>query len=170
MSDEQATASDASKASVESAAPKPRRVTRLGLAGLIVGLVALVAAVMSSWVVELLEPERQPIEHVAAEIASSLAGRLAARARGEQYVPPPAVVQAGTDWSRIYPAAVVGAGILAACVGVVGFVRRDDLRVAGATIGVGLSAVLFQYFLLLAGAVLFILLIAVVLAAMQSVV
>ena len=131
-----------------------------------VALVALAAAALSPYAVETLEPERKPIDEVAVDAAIRIQDRLAAKARGEAYARPASVDAAGAGWSRIYPASVIGAGALAACVGVVGFVRHDDPRLAGATVAVGLGAVVFQYALLLAGLLLLVLLVGAILAAL----
>ena len=138
----------------------------MSISGLVVALVALVAAVMSPYAVDALEPERKAVDEVAVDVAVKIKDRLAAKARGEEYAPPADAAPTGTDWSRIYPMSVIGAGVLAACVGVVGFVRHDDPRVASATIGVGLCAVVFQYALILAAALLLVLLVGAILAAL----
>ena len=102
------------------------------------------------------------------DAAVKIKGRLAAKLKGEEYTPPAEVRDESVNWSKIYTGFVVGAGILAACIGVVGFVRKDDLRLSGATVGVGVAAVVFQYVLLLAAAVILILLIGIVIYAMDG--
>ena len=57
-------------------------------------------------------------------------------------------------------------GALAMCVGVVGFVRREDGRLSAATVTVGLAAIVFQFFLLFAAALLLLLLVVIVLSAL----
>ena len=143
--------------------PAPRKVTRAGVAGLVIGLLALVAAALSPWAVGALEPERKPIDQVAVEVAGRIKDRLAAKAKGQEYVAP--AEPRGVDWAKWYPAGVVAAGILAVCIGVVGLVAGHDGRLNSATVAVGASAVILQYALLIAAALLLILLVGLVVSA-----
>ena len=82
-------------------APEPskkRRVAALSVAGLAIALVALVGAVLSSWIVEVLEPEAKSIDEVAVDIAVRIKDRLAAKVKGKEFVPPPEVK--GFEWSK----------------------------------------------------------------------
>lgn len=143
--------------------PSPRKITGVGIAGLAIALLALAAAALSPWAVDALEPEKKPIDQVAVEVAGRIKDRLAAKAKGQEYIAP-AEAQ-GTNWSKWWSAGVVGAGVLAVCIGVVGLVAQHDGRLNGATIAVGASAVIFQYALMIAATVLLILLIGLVLSA-----
>jgi hypothetical protein len=62
--------------------------TRVGVAGLVIALLALAAAALSPWAVDALEPERKPVDQVAVEVAGRIRDRLAAKARGQEYVAP----------------------------------------------------------------------------------
>ena len=139
------------------------RVTPVGVAGLVIALLALTAAALSPWAVEALQPEPRPIDEVAVEMAGRIKDRLAAKATGKQYVP--AVEPHRTDWSRWYTASVVGAGVLTVCIGVIGLVLQHDTRLNAATVAVGAAAVIFQYALIIAAAVLVILLVGLLLIA-----
>lgn len=143
--------------------PVPRKITRVGIAGLVIALLALAAAALSPWAVDALEPERKPIDQVAVEVAGRIKDRLAAKAKGQEYVAP--AEPQGVDWSKWYMASVIGAGVLAICIGVVGLVAHHDGRLNSATIAVGASAIVFQYALIIAAALLLILLIGLVLSA-----
>lgn len=143
---------------------KTRRITAPSVAGLAIALVALVGAVLSPWIVGALEPKAKSIDEVAVDIAVRFKDRLAAKVKGKEFVPPPE--PKGFEWSKWYPAGTVSLGALAMCVGVVGFVRREDGRLSAATITVGLAAIVFQFFLLLAAALLLLLLVAIVLSAL----
>ena len=142
----------------------PRTITRIGIAGLVVAVLALAAAALSPWAVEALEPEKKPIDQVAVEVAGRIKDRLAAKAKGQEYVAP--VEPRLTNWAKWYSGGVVGAGVLAVCIGVIGLVARHDGRLGSATIAVGASAVVFQYALMLAAALLLILLVGLVLSAL----
>ena len=143
--------------------PAPRKITRVAVAGLVIGLLALAAAALLPWAVGALQPERKPIDQVAVEVAGRIKDRLAAKAKGREYVAP--AEARGADWSKWYPAGVVAAGVLAICIGVVGLVAHHDFRLNSATIAVGASAVVFQYALMVAAALLLLLLVGLVLSA-----
>ena len=144
--------------------PSPRKITRVGIAGLVIALLALAAAALSPWAVDALEPEAKPIDQVAAEVAGRIKDRLAAKAKGQEYVAP--VEPKGVDLSKWYTGGVIAAGVLAVCIGVVGLVAHHDGRLNSATVAVGASAVVLQYALLVAAALLLILLIGLVLSVM----
>ena len=150
--------------SVSTKRTSKRRITRVGIAGLAVAMIALLAAFLSPWIVGLLDPNPKPIEDIASDVALNIKARVTAKLKGEEYVSTRGSQSAGS-WSKIYPAIVVGAAGLAVCLGVVGLVRKEDRRLNFATIGVGASAIIFQYFILIAATLLFILLIAVILSA-----
>ena len=141
-----------------------RKVTLFGITGLVIALVALAAAVLSPWAVDVLEPEAKPIDEVAIDAAMRIKDRVAAKLKGEEFIPPPE--EKRFEWAKWYPASTVACGAVAICFGVVGFVRRDDVRFNGATVAVGLSAIVFQYFLLIAAALILLLLIGLVLSAL----
>lgn len=143
--------------------PSPRKITHVGIAGLFIAILALAAAALSPWAVDALEPEKKPIDQVAVEVAVRIKDRLAAKAKGQEYVAP--VPSKGVDWSKWYTASVIGAGVLAVCIGVVGLVAHHDGRLNSATIAVGASAIMFQYVLMIAAALLLILLIGLLLSA-----
>lgn len=142
-----------------------RRSTRFGVVGLIVALFALVAAVLSPWIVEALEPEAKPIDEVAVDAAVRIKDRLAAKIKGEEFVEPPAE-NLPFDWAKWFPAGIICLGVFAMCCGTVGFVRREDIRINGSAVTIGLAAIVFQYFLLIAAALILILLIGIVLSAL----
>ena len=146
--------------------PAPRKFTRVGILVLVIALAALAAAALSPWAVGALEPEKKPIDQVAVEVAGRIKNRVTAKARGEQYVAP--AEPRRTDWSKWYSFGVVVAGVLAVCIGVVGLVARHDGRLNFATVAVGASAVVLQYALLIAAALLLILLVGLVLSAMDG--
>ncbi len=144
---------------------KQLKASRCGIAGLAVALVALVAAVLSPWILDAIEPQSKPIDEVAVDAAVKLKDRLVAKAKGEEYVPPPPE-KTTFDLSKWYPAGTISLGLCAMCFGIIGFVRHEDVRVNGSAVTVGLAAILFQYFLLIAAALILILLIGIVLSAL----
>lgn len=144
------------------AQPVSRRITPFGIAGLVIALVALTAAALSPWAVDALEPESKPVDQVAVEVAGRIKDRLAAKIKGQEYVAP--VEPKGIDWSKWYAASVIGAGVLAVCIGVVGLVAHHDGRLNCASIAVGASAIVLQYAIMIAAALLLMLLIGLILS------
>ncbi len=143
---------------MEAVATSPsRKITRLGIAGLVVAFLALAAAVLSPWVIDALEPDRPPIDEVAADVAVRIKDRIVAKAKGQTYATPANPERAG--WAKAYPVGVIAAGFLAVVVGVIGLVAHHHRRLNTATVAVGTSAIVFQYALLIAAALLLILLI-----------
>jgi hypothetical protein len=129
----------------------------------VVALVALAAAAMGPWVVDALEPERKPVDEVAADVVGRVKDRLAARAKGREYVAPAEPKR--VNWAWWYNGGVVAAGVLAVGIGVVGLVLRHDGRLNSATVAVGASAVVFQYAIVIAAVLLLLLLVGLVFAA-----
>jgi len=142
-----------------------RRSTRFGVVGLVVAFFALVAAVLSPWIVEALEPEAKPIDEVAVDAAVRIKDRLAAKIKGEEFVEPPPE-KLPFDWAKWLPAGTISLGLFGMCCGTIGFVRREDIRINASAVTIGLAAIVFQYFLLIAAALILILLIAIVLSAL----
>ncbi|MEX2215632.1 MAG: hypothetical protein WD768_16085 [Phycisphaeraceae bacterium] len=143
---------------------KKRRITPVGIAGLIVALIALVGAVMSPWIIEHLEPEPRPVDEVVADAAVKIKERISANLKGEKYIAPSSATEKGLNWSKVYPATVVGVAALAICIGVFGFVRANDRRLNVTTVGVGAAAIVFQYVILISAAILFILFVVAILS------
>lgn len=132
----------------------------VGIAGLVIALIALVAAALSPWIIEALDPKPTTLDEAAVEMSVRIKDRLAAKAKGQEYVAPAKPQR--VNLAKYYAAGVIGAGALAACIGVVGLVCRHDHRLNSATIAVGAAAVVFQYALILAGLFLLILLVALI--------
>jgi hypothetical protein len=150
-------------ASVESI---PRKTTRIGIAGLVLALLALAAAALSPWAIDALEPEKKPIDEVAVGIAGRIKERLVAKAKGQPYVAPAEPQRA--NWAKRYTGGVVGIGMVALCIGVIGLVARHDARLNSATVAVAASAIVFQYVLMIAAALLLILLIGLVVSVIDG--
>lgn len=137
----------------------------VGGLGLAFALLGLVAAVMSPWIMDAIAPEQKPIDEVAVEVATKIKDRLVAKAKGQEYVPPDEA-ETGLDIAKWYPAGPLALGLCGICLGVGGFCRHENMRITGSSVAVGLTAIVFQYFLLLAATIIFVMLVVLVLAAM----
>ena len=144
--------------------PVVRKVKPAGIAGLAIALVALAAAALSPWALDAIQPQTKPIDEVAADLAGRITDRLVAKAKGQEYIAP--VEPQRADWSKWYSGSVIGAGVLAVCIGVIGLVCRHDGRLNLATVAVGTSAIILQYALMIVVALLLILLVGLILSAL----
>ena len=142
----------------------PRRSVVAGV-GLVIALLGLIAAVLSPWILDAIEPERKPIDEVAVEFATKVKDRLIAKAKKQEYVPP-VQKDKGFDIAKWYPAGTITLGLCGICLGVGGFCKHEDVRISGSSVAVGLAAIVFQYFLMLAAAILLFLLVGIILSAL----
>ena len=131
-----------------------------GLATLL-GCLAVMAAVLPTWVLPLVAPP-EPIDKAVVGTAKNIKDRLIAKASGETYKEP----ARKTDWYQLLAVVAVGLGVGALIFSAISFVLREPWRFAavGATLGVG--AILFQVSLMIAFALIGILFIAVILNAL----
>ena len=150
---------------VDSPPSSPPRLSVVAGVGLTLAIFGLIAAVLSPWILDSIEPKRKPMDEVAVEFANKVKDRLIAKAKKQDYVSPVETVE-GFDLAKWYPAGTIALGLCGICLGVGGFCKHGDVRIAGSSVAVGLAAIVFQYFLLLAATILFILLIGIVLSAM----
>ncbi len=129
--------------------------------GISIGVLALAAAFLSPWIQERIDPPARPVEEVAVDMASRLASAAKAKIRGETYAPaytPP------PEPSRFLFPAVIGAGMAAVAFGALGALRSEDRFISGGAIAIGAGAAAVQWSLLLAGALMFIMLVLCVLS------
>ncbi len=153
------------------AVPEPTTTLRrrgwVGWPGLVTALVALALAACGPWLAGLLDPPPVPVEERAAEVAGRIKDRVVAKLRGQKLAP--AAPRAEPfRWSRALPGIAVALGVAGLSLGVLGLVRREDARLAGSAVAVGAAAVVVQWAVLIAGAVLFLLLVALVMSAFQG--
>jgi hypothetical protein len=133
--------------------------------GLAIGFIALFAAVMSPWILDTISPPTKTIDEVAVDVAVNIKDRLVAKAKGQEFVAK-AKDSKTPSIRRWYPHVTIGIGLLGMCLGIVGFTRHESTRMSASAVTVGLAAIVFQYFLLLAAAIILILLNGVILNAL----
>ena len=128
--------------------------------GLVIALFIMLVSVTSPWIVETFAPA-PPIEEQAVAKILNFKDKLARGLKGEQ------IESAKSEFSfiSILNLIVVLFGAIAVILGIIGFVKKENFRMSSAAITVGASAILFQYFLMLAAAIL---VIAIVVAFIQS--
>ena len=117
--------------------------------GLAIALCIMMVSVTSPWIVETFAPA-PPIEEQAVAKILNFKDKLARGLKGEQIE----VAKSDFSFISILNLVVVFFGAIAVVLGVIGFVQKENSRMSGAAITIGASAILFQYFLMLAAAVL----------------
>ncbi|WP_257167477.1 hypothetical protein [Bradyrhizobium sp. SRS-191] len=126
------------------------RSRRLGAIGCVIGLLALVAAVLPHWVLPVIDPP-PPIDKVIVDVGHRVKDRLVARLKGVDYQAP---VREPSWTDRLHqqlPMAAVSLGLLAIILGVIGQLRREERHVAAMATTLGGCAIAVQLSFVLMG-------------------
>ena len=121
------------------ATPKPKART-FGLVGIIVAFLGLAGAVFAPLAFEVQRPPSKQLSDVLADTAVKIKDRVAKRE-------PPAPLPTQTDWRVVAIITASALGFIGAAFGAVSWIRREDLRVSGAAVAVGVTAIAFHYIL-----------------------
>lgn len=132
-----------------------------GMMATLFGCLAMVVAIIPVWVLPLVLPP-DPIDKVVVDTAHEIKNRVVAKAKGIEYREP----KKKTDWYQALAATAVILGVAALVFGAISFVAREPWRFAAAAGALGAGAILFQFSLMVAGAVIAVLFMAVVLNAL----
>jgi hypothetical protein len=134
--------------------------SKISFTGIAIGAVALLLAVVHFWAGPF---SPQPtLEQTVAEKAVAIKEATLAALKGEEPVVPVQEKGIGTD--QIVSLATAVFGGLAIVLGVLGFAKKEPLRVAGGAVALGGSAIAFQFAVLALGATVLAILIAAVLS------
>ena len=125
---------------MSASAPQSRR---LGIIGSIVGLLALVAAVLPHWVVPVLYPP-PPADKVIVDTGHRIKQRLIARAKGIEYQEPQREESPGHRVSIDLSTAAVSLGLLAIVMAVLALIFREEKLLAGVAAALGVSAIAIE--------------------------
>jgi hypothetical protein len=122
---------------------------RLGIIGSIVGVLALMAAVLPHWVVPIVFPP-PPADQVIVDTGHRIKDRVIARVKGTEYQAPKPEKSAGRSWSEASSAAAISLGLLAILLAVLSLIFREEKLLAGvaATLGTGAIAVEISFFVI----------------------
>ncbi|WP_407115771.1 hypothetical protein [Bradyrhizobium sp. LMG 9283] len=125
-------------ATTSSAAPS----RRLGIIGSIVGVLALMAAVLPHWVVPMVFPP-PPADKVIVDTGHRIKDRLIARVKGVEYQAPKVEKSAARSWSETASATAISLGLLAILLSVLSLIFREErlLAAVAATLGTGAIAI-----------------------------
>jgi len=132
----------------------------LGIIATLFGCLAVAAAVLPTWMFPLVVPPTPPDKFVV-EAAQKIKDRVMAKAKGVEYKEP----ERKTNWYLIFSTAAATLGVLALIFGAISFVAHEPWRYAAAAGTLGAGAIMFQFSLLVASAIIAILLLAVILNA-----
>ena len=115
---------------------------RLGIIGSIVGVLALMAAVLPHWVVPIVFPP-PPADQVIVDTGHRIKDRVIARVKGVEYQAPKVEKSAGRSWSETASATAISLGLLAILLSVLALIFREErlLAAVAATLGTGAIAI-----------------------------
>ena len=127
-------------ASASTSSALPSR--RLGIIGSIVGVLALMAAVLPHWVVPMIFPP-PPADQVIVDTGHRIKDRVIARVKGVEYQAPKVEKSAGRSWSETASATAISLGLLAILLSVLALIFREErlLAAVAATLGTGAIAI-----------------------------
>ena len=133
---------------------------RIGIAGSIVGLLALVVAVLPHWVLPAVFPPK-PLDQVIVETGQRVKDRLIAHARKVEYQPRAMSKQraTGDKWAQAFSIAAVSLGLLAIALAVFSVIRREQKATAGVAVALGVGAIAFELLWIAIGALILIMIV-----------
>jgi hypothetical protein len=127
-----------------------------GVAGSLIGLLALIAVAIPQWVLPVVLPAA-PAQHDAVDAGHSLKERIMAKLKGtalkKDSAPKMEEAESGQEeWRRVFQAAAVSLGLLAIVLAVFSLIRREERLYAGVAAALGIGAIALQAAILVAGA------------------
>ncbi|WP_454641505.1 hypothetical protein [Bradyrhizobium liaoningense] len=134
---------------------------RLGVIGSIVGVLALIAAVLPHWVVPVLYPP-PPADKVIVDTGHRLKDRLIARVKGVEYQAPPREKSTGSQLREASSIGAISLGLLAILFSVLALVFREETLLAGVTAALGAGAIAVEISFLAMGVLMLIVILYVV--------
>ncbi|WP_128928591.1 hypothetical protein [Bradyrhizobium guangxiense] len=132
-------------ATTSSAAPS----RRLGIIGSIVGVLALMAAVLPHWVVPIVFPP-PPADKVIVDTGHRIKDRIVAKVKGVEYQAPRPEKSAGRSWSETASVTAISLGLLAILLSVLSLIFREErlLAAVAATLGTGAIAIEISFIMM----------------------
>ncbi|KYK46639.1 hypothetical protein A1D31_05930 [Bradyrhizobium liaoningense] len=145
-----------------SATPVPAAPSRrLGIIGSIVGLLALIAAVLPHWVVPIVFPP-PAADKVIVDTGHRIKDRIVAKVMGVEYQAPKVEKSAGRSWSETASVAAISLGLLAILFSVLALVFREERLLAGVAAALGAGAIAVEISFLAMGVLMLIVILYVV--------
>jgi hypothetical protein len=128
---------------------------RLGIIGSIVGVLALMAAVLPHWVVPIVFPP-PPADQVIVDTGHRIKDRVIARVKGVEYQVPKVEKSAGRSWSETASATAISLGLLAILLSVLSLIFREERLLAGVAAILGTGAIAIEISFVMIGALILI--------------
>ena len=128
---------------------------RLGVIGSIVGVLALIAAVLPHWVVPIVYPP-PPVDQVIVDTGHRIKDRIIARVKGVEYQAPKVEKSAGRSWSETASATAISLGLLAILLSVLALIFREERLLAGVAAILGTGAIAIEISFVMIGALILI--------------
>ncbi|MGY8633052.1 hypothetical protein RAD15_11305 [Bradyrhizobium sp. 14AA] len=128
---------------------------RLGIIGSIVGVLALMAAVLPHWVVPMVFPP-PPADQVIVDTGHRIKDRVIARVKGVEYQAPRSEKSAGRSWSETASVTAISLGLLAILLSVLSLIFREEKLLAAVAATLGTGAIAIEISFVLIGALLLI--------------
>ncbi|MCW2223035.1 hypothetical protein JEY40_45225 [Bradyrhizobium japonicum] len=128
---------------------------RLGIIGSIVGVLALMAAVLPHWVVPMIFPP-PPADQVIVDTGHRIKDRVIARVKGVEYQAPKVEKSAGRSWSEAASATAISLGLLAILLSVLALIFREERLLAGVAAILGTGAIAIEISFVMIGALILI--------------
>jgi hypothetical protein len=128
---------------------------RLGIIGSIVGVLALMAAVLPHWVVPMVFPPL-PADQVIVDTGHRIKDRVMARVKGVEYQAPKVEKSAGRSWSEAASATAISLGLLAILLSVLSLIFREERLLAGVAALLGTGAIAIEISFVMIGALILI--------------
>lgn len=128
---------------------------RLGVIGSLVGVLALMAAVLPHWVVPMVFPP-PPADQVIVDTGHRIKDRVMARVKGVEYQAPKVEKSAGRSWSETASAAAISLGLLAILLSVLSLIFREERLLAGVAAILGTGAIAIEISFVMIGALILI--------------
>ena len=128
---------------------------RFGTIGTIVGLLALIAAVMPHWIIPMIYPP-PPVDQLIVDTGHRLKQRLIARVKGIEYQAPQREKSDAERWNERLAVGAVSFGLLAIAFAVCSLLFREEKLLAGVSAALGAGAIAFELAIVAIGALILI--------------
>jgi hypothetical protein len=123
---------------------------RLGVIGSLVGVLALIAAVLPHWILPVIYPP-PPADQVIVDTGHRLKDRLIARVKGVEYHAPPRATSTSSQLGDASSIAAISFGLLAILLSVLALVFREERLLAGVAAALGTGAIAIEISFLFMG-------------------
>lgn len=128
---------------------------RLGIIGSIVGVLALMAAVLPRWVVPIVFPP-PPADKVIVDTGHRIKDRVIAKVTGLEYQAPKVEKSTGRSWSETASVTAISLGLLAILLSVLSLIFREERLLAAVAAALGTGAIAIEISFVMIGALILI--------------